>query len=165
MKRGLRPLNSLRQRAAIALVSAALSLSSVATARAQGVPSTVKYGKWALVAGSALMNYFAARAHNRAEDAFGELELRCEPAGHAACAQDGEGRYLDPVSESLFQTSLSQDRSARRWLIGGETALVGAAALFVYELTRPKGRPPNIPFEPEVSRYRGSTRIGVGVRF
>lgn len=131
--------------------------------RAQG--PGVKYGKWALVAGSALMNYFAARSHNRAEEAFNELEIRCAPEGHAACAQDGRGRYLDPVSETLYQTSVAQDRSVRRWLIGGESALLGAAALFVYELTRPKGRAPNIPFEPEVSRYRGSTRIGVGVRF
>ena len=37
----------------------------------------VKYGKWLLVAGSIGMNYYAVRAHNRAEDNFDALEKRC----------------------------------------------------------------------------------------
>ena len=35
------------------------------------------------------------------------------------------------VPKSLYQSSLHYDRQARRWLFAGETALVGAAALFV----------------------------------
>ncbi len=124
----------------------------------------VKYGKWLLVAGSIGMNYFAVRSHNRAEDAFDVLEAQCL-ANNARCAVGGQGQYTDPEIESLYQTSLSYDRRARGWLIGGETALAGAAALFIWELTRPKDRPDNIPFEPEVRSMRGGTGLGLRVRF
>jgi hypothetical protein len=49
--------------------------------------------------------------------------------------------------------------------LGGEGALAGAAVLFVWELTRPKERPDNIPFEPEVRSLRGGTGVGLRVGF
>ena len=122
----------------------------------------VKYGKWVLVAGSLGMNYLALRAHDRAEDAFDDLESACFQ-DRSRCALGLQGRYLDPTIEGLYQNSLHNDRIARGWLVGGETALAGAAVLFVWELTRPKGRPENIPFEPEVRSLRGAT--GLGLRF
>jgi hypothetical protein len=131
---------------------------------AQALSPLVKYGKWLLVAGSAGMNYLAIRAHNRAEDAFDELESRCLET-RTRCALGPEGNYLDAEIEGFYQTSLRYDRIARGWLIGGETALAGAAALFVWELTRPKGRPDNIPFEPEVRSLRGATGLGLRVAF
>jgi hypothetical protein len=132
------------------------------TAEAQG--PVVKYGKWLLVAGSIGMNYLAVRSHNRAEDAFDALEARCL-ANHARCTIGAQGQYTDPEIEGLYQSSLRQDRVARGWLIGGETALAGAAALFIWELTRPKGRPGNIPFEPEVRSMRGGTGVGLRMAF
>jgi hypothetical protein len=138
-----------------------LLLLAGGTAQAQG--PVVKYGKWLLVAGSIGMNYFAVRAHNRAEDAFDALEARCL-ANHARCTLGARG-YTDPEIEGLYQTSIRQDRVARGWLIGGETALAGAAALFIWELTRPKGRPRNIPFEPEVRSMRGGTGVGLRLAF
>jgi hypothetical protein len=143
---------------AVALLTIFLS----GRAEAQGLSPLVKYGKWIMVAGSAGMNYFAIRAHNRAEDAFDELESRCL-ATNSRCILGPSGSYLDPEIEGFYQSSLRYDRIARGWLIGGETALAGAAVLFVWELTRPKGRPDNIPFEPEVRSLRGST--GLGLRF
>jgi hypothetical protein len=143
---------------AVALLTIFLS----GRAEAQGLSPLVKYGKWIMVAGSAGMNYFAIRAHNRAEDAFNELESRCL-ATNSRCILGPSGSYLDPEIEGFYQSSLRYDRIARGWLIGGETALAGAAVLFVWELTRPKGRPDNIPFEPEVRSLRGST--GLGLRF
>jgi hypothetical protein len=131
---------------------------------AQGVSPLVKYGKWVLLAGAAGMNYFAIRAHNRAEDAFDDLELRCGQT-RSRCDLDAEGRYLDPEIEGFYQSSLRYDRIARGWLIGGESALAGAAVLFVWELTRPKGRPDNIPFEPEVRRMPFGTGLGLRVAF
>lgn len=131
-------------------------------AQAQG--PVVRYGKWLLVAGSGVMNYLAIRAHNRAEDAFDALESRCFQAP-TRCDLGPGGSYLDPEIEDLYQTSLRDDRTARGWLIGGETALAGAAALFVWELTRPKGRPDNIPFEPELRNLRGATGVGLRVGF
>lgn len=131
---------------------------------AQGISPFVKYGKWALVAGSAGMNYLAIRAHNRAEDVFDQLEAQCASA-RARCAVGPDGSYLDPEIENLYQQTLRHDRAARGWLIGGEGALAGAAVLFVWELTRPKGRPDNIPFEPEVRSMRGGTGLGLRVAF
>jgi hypothetical protein len=132
------------------------------TAEAQG--PVVKYGKWLLVAGSIGMNYLAVQSHNRADDAFNALEARCL-ANHDRCALGAQGQYTDPEIEGLYQTTLRQDRVARGWLIGGETALAGAAALFIWELTRPKGRPRNIPFEPEVRSMRAGTGVGFRMAF
>ena len=146
----------------IALTLFLLLLTLGGTAEAQG--PVVKYGKWLLVAGSIGMNYFAVRSHNRAEDAFDALEAQCL-ANHARCTVGAQGQYTDPEIEELYQRSLSYDRRARGWLIGGETALAGAAALFIWELTRPKDRPDNIPFEPEVRSMRGGTGLGLRVRF
>jgi hypothetical protein len=132
--------------------------------RAEAQGPLVKYGKWALVAGSIGMNYLALRAHNRADDAFHELESRCL-ATHDLCLTGPLGAYLDPEIEGLYQTSLHNDRVARSWLVGGESALAGAAVLFIWELTKPKGRPDNIPFEPEVRSMRGGTGLGLRVAF
>jgi len=139
-----------------------LLLLSGGTAEAQG--PVVKYGKWLLVAGSIGMNYLALQSHNRADDAFNALEARCL-ANHDRCILGAGGQYTDAETESLYQTSLRQDRVARGWLVGGETALAGAAALFIWELTRPKGRPRNIPFEPEVRSMRGGTGVGLRMAF
>lgn len=133
-------------------------------AEAQGLSPAVKYGKWILLAGSIGMNYLAFQAHDQADKAFDDLETRCLQT-HARCAVGTEGAYTDPEIESLFQTSLRYDRRARRWLIGGETALAGAAALFVWELARPKRRPGNIPFEPEVRSLRQATGLGLRMAF
>ena len=132
-------------------------------AQAQGVKPIVKYGKWVLVAGAAAMNYLALQAHNDAEDSFNALEAHCLDS-QQRCALGPDGSYLDPTSEDFYQASLHYDRVARGWLIGGEIALAGAAALFVWELTQPKGRPGNIPFEPEIRSIRGGG-TGVGLRF
>jgi hypothetical protein len=144
--------------------AALLGLLLLTASRAEAQGPLVKYGKWALVAGSIGMNYLALRAHNRAEDAFDALEARCRDAT-SRCNTGPGGSYLDPETELLYQTSLHYDRVARGWLIGGETALAGAAVLFVWELTKPKGRPDNIPFEPEVQNLRGATGLGMRVAF
>ena len=105
-----------------------------------------------------------ARAHDRADDRFDALEARCLD-NHALCRLDSEGSYTDPTSETLFQESRRYDRQARRWLFGGETALLGAAAMFVWELTRRTQKPDNIPFEPEVRELNRATGVGVKVNW
>jgi hypothetical protein len=135
-----------------------------ATGRAQeashNTSPLIKYGKWVLAAGAAGMNYLAARAHDRADDRFGLLEDRCLD-DHRLCDLDGSGHYLNGESERMYQESLRYDRQARRWLFGGETALVASAALFVWELTRHTSKPDNIPFEPEVRSLRQATGVGI----
>jgi hypothetical protein len=139
-------------------------LLAAAPARAQDVHPLVKYGKWALAAGALGMNYLAARAHDHADEQFNALESRCL-ADHAMCNLDGSGHYADASSEALFQQSVRYDRQARHWLFGGESALLGAAAMFVWELTRRTQKPDNIPFEPEVRSLRRATGVGVRIGF
>jgi hypothetical protein len=143
---------------------AALSLVG-SRADAQGLGPVVKYGKWVLLAGAVAMNYQAVREHDQADDAYDVLEAECT-ADNSRCALGSDGTYADPAMEDLYQTTLSHDQQARRWLIGGEAALVGSAVLFIWELTRPKDRPDNIPFEPEVRSMRaGGTGLGLRVAF
>jgi len=133
-------------------------------AEAQGLRPVMKYGKWVLAAGAITMNVLAAKAHDRGDEVFDQLERRCLD-NRALCNLDDSGRYLNPESESLYQASLRYDRRARRWLIGGETALLGAAAMLIWELTGKSNRPNNIPFEPEVKSLRSATGVGVRLRW
>ena len=140
----------------------ALLFFTAPAAQAQRTTPLVKYGKWFLAAGAVGMNLLAAGAHDDAEAAFDQIEDACF-VDRIRCLVDIEGRYADPQIEDLYQTSLHEDRVARRWLILGETALVGAAAMFVWELTRRSHEPENIPFEPEVRSLRNATGVGVRV--
>lgn len=141
-----------------------LTLATAIPAAAQESGPLMRYGKWLLAAGAVGMNLAAARAHDRAEDVFDTLEEQCV-ASPSRCTLGPDGSYLDGRIEDLYQTSLHYDRSARRWLIAGETALVGAAALFVWEMTRKIHKPDNIPFEPEVRTLRSATGVGLRLSF
>jgi hypothetical protein len=92
---------------------------------------------------------------DRIEDACFEDSIRC--------ITGPSGAYADRQIEGLYQASLSYDRRARRWLIAGEAALLGAAALFVLEFTRKTHKPDNIPFEPEIRSLRDATGVGLRV--
>ena len=117
-----------------------------------------------LAAGSLGMNYLAAKDHDRADDIFDALEQRCF-LEHSLCDVGPNGRYFNPEIEGLYQQSLHYDRRARRLLFGGEAALLGSAAIFVWELTRHTSKPDNIPFEPEVRSLRQATGLGLRLRF
>ena len=145
-----------------ALVAATLLLTTPLVAQDTG--PLVRYGKWALAAGAIGMNLLAAQAHNRADDAFDQIEEACF-LDATLCLLGPDGGYADSRMEGLYQTSLHYDRSARRWLIAGETALLGAAAMFVWELTRKTHKPDNIPFEPEVRSLRHATGVGLRLQF
>ena len=147
-------------RRATLLALVALPLASAAPAQ-QPAP-LIRYGKWVLAAGAVGMNLLAAREHNRADDAFDTLRARCFD-DFTLCAVGPDGTYLNPSIESLYQWSLHYDRRARTWLIGGETALLGAGVMFVWELTRKTDKPDNIPFEPEIRSLRQATGVGVRI--
>jgi hypothetical protein len=139
-----------------------LALVLPASGASQEGSPLVKYGKWVLAAGAITMNLLAAQAHNRADRAFDTIEDACF-VDSTRCILGEDGTYADPAMEELYQTSLDYDSEARRWLIAGETALVGATALFVLELTRKTHKPDNIPFEPEIRSLRQATGVGVRV--
>jgi hypothetical protein len=140
----------------------ALTIALTTPAAAQESGPLVRYGKWALAAGAIGMNLLAAQAHDRADEAFDGIKEACFPQT-SRCDLGPDGRYADRGIEELYQSSLHYDRSARRWLIAGETALVGAAALFVWEMTRKTHKPDNIPFEPEVRSLRQATGVGIRI--
>jgi hypothetical protein len=144
------------------LLALVFLLGLIAPAQAQGSRPLFKYGKWVLAAGAVGMNFLAAKNHDKADDAFNAIESRCldDPR---LCDLDAAGRYIDAGNEASYQESLRYDRRARRWLFGGEAALVGSAAIFVWELTRHTSKPDNIPFEPEIRTLRRAT--GIGLRF
>ncbi len=146
---------------ALTTALALLCLSNtVATAQQSG--PLIRYGKWALAAGAIGMNLLAAKAHNRADEAFDAVENACF-LDSTRCILGPDGDYADRQIEGFYQTSLHYDRSARRWLIAGESALLGAAVLFVLEMTRKTHKPDNIPFEPEVRSLRHATGVGIRV--
>ncbi|HEY8257973.1 MAG TPA: hypothetical protein VIG08_09980 [Gemmatimonadales bacterium] len=147
-----------------ALLAVFLIIGTASPAHAQGSRPIFKYGKFLLAAGSIGMNYLAAKTHDKADDNFHALERRClnDPR---QCDLDASGRYVDGISEMFYQESLRYDRRARRWLFGGEAALLGSAVIFVWELTRHTSKPDNIPFEPELRTLRQATGIGLRVEF
>jgi len=145
------------------LILAGLALP--APAAAQGSPFWVKYGKWGLLATAVGLNLLGADAHRDANRTFDQLENRCSDTPRF-CALNGNSGYVDAESERLFQETLDHDRSARRWLIAGESALLGAAAMFVWEFTRPSGVPDdNIPFAPRVQGLQDGVGVGFELRF
>lgn len=150
--------------ATIALPPATALAQAPDTTIYRSSPALVKYGKWILLAGALGMGYQASQSHKEADRAFDRLEDYCFEL-ESRCARAPSGRYLDPVSESYYQRSLSHDRKSRGWLIGGEVALLGAAGMFIWELSRPKRPNPNIPFEPTVNFRGPTTDVGVRLSF
>lgn len=127
-------------------------------------PFLVRYGKWAALGAAIGFGALSRDAHHGADAAFDRLQNYCldDPD---RCDTGAGGKYLDPVSERFYQQSVSRDRTARGWLFATEGAVLGAAALFVWELAIPRGPPKNIPFEPQVGVVDGKTRLGVRVAF
>lgn len=131
-----------------------------AGAAAQQAPWTVRYGKFVALALAGVGVWHAQDHHDQADDAYDDLEELCR-AQPASCQVEG-GDYVDPVAEDLYQTALREDDRARAWLVAAEVSLIGAALLFVYEITRPSGPDrDDIPFEPLVEPQAGK----VGARF
>jgi hypothetical protein len=126
-------------------------------------PFLVRYGKWAALGAAIGFGALSRDAHQSADAAFSRLEDYCF-ADLQRCKTNKRGEYLDPVSEHYYQQSVSRDQTARSWLFAAEGAVLGAAALFVWELAIPRGPPKNIPFEPKVGVVEGKTQVGVRVR-
>jgi hypothetical protein len=139
-----------------------LGLTVAQVAQAQQSPPLIRYGKWVLAAGAVGLTLLASREHERADDAFDELRSFCFDSFNR-CAVGPTGGYLNPASERLYQLSLHYDRRARTRLFSGEAALVAAAGMFVWELTRRTDKPDNIPFEPEVRSLERATGVGVRI--
>lgn len=152
-------------------VTAPLHLSAQETLRPSdhatirpGVPAAVKVGKWATLAGSALLGIAAYNAHQDAESSYDALLARCRTVDFS-CLLDENNTYLDPVSERLYDDSQRADRRAAKYLIGSEVLFVATAAGFIWELTHREERPDNIPFVPRISQTRSETRVSWSLSF
>jgi hypothetical protein len=145
-----------------------LALAFATPAAAQGPlrasPPVVKYGKWIAFGGAVAFGLLAQSEHHTADAAFQDLTDYCLD-DFTRCDLGPNGHYLDPASERFYQTSLSHDRRAERWLLGGETLFLGATAGLLWELTRPRGLPANIPLQPVVERRPGGTLVGARFTF
>jgi hypothetical protein len=125
----------------------------------------IKYGKWGLLAVTLGFNLAASEANEQANGTFDELTRRCF-SDPQLCTVDDGGNYSDPISEDLYQETLRLDTASRRFLVAGQVALIGAAAMFIYEFTRPEGEPDdNVPFAPLVQEMRDGVGVGFEVRF
>jgi hypothetical protein len=141
-------------------LAAILALVPAGPVAAQQAPWTVRYGKFAALALAGFGVWHAQDHHEKADDAYNALDERCRQQPSACII--GPGGYADPESERLYQSALREDDKARAWLVGAEVSLVGAVALFLYEITRPDGpERDDIPFEPLVDPRAGQ----VGARF
>ena len=128
------------------------------------VPRVVHIGKWVALAGAATLGALAHDRSTAADASYDELRRRCfnDPV---TCFTGPDGRYLDPVSEGLYQDANRLDHQATRLLIGAEVTFAAAAVGFIWELTKPRGPTGNIPFEPSVEATPRATRLGLVVRF
>ena len=117
--------------------------------------TAVRIAKWALLGAAIGFGSYALVESGRADDSYAELRRLCqlEPDG---CTLTG-GQYADPGAERLYDRALSADRRARVGIIGGQVALLGSAAFFVYDLRNGRG-PDDIPYPPS------RARMGLGLR-
>jgi hypothetical protein len=159
----LRTLALLTSLTLAALPVATLSLPAQTPIR-QGRPgwTPVRIAKWALLGVAGGFAGYALAHSTRAEDAYADLRGLCnrEPD---RCQLDG-GRYPDPEAERLYRTATRDDRQAQVGIFGGQVALLGSAALFIYDLRNGRG-PVNIPYPSSAyTAARRSPGYVVGLR-
>jgi hypothetical protein len=106
--------------------------------------TVVRVAKWAMLATAIGFGGYAIVHSTRADDRYTSLRRLCETRPEM-CAIDANGRYTDPTTEDLFARTREEDRRAQVGIIGGQVALFGSVALFVYDLRHARG-PGNIPY-------------------
>jgi len=133
----------------------------------QGRPgwTPVRVAKWVLLGVAGGFAAYALSHSTRAENAYTELRHVCDREPDR-CRLEG-GRYTDQGTEQLYRNATREDRRAQVGIFGGQVALLGSAALFIYDLRNGRG-PVNIPY-PSPSRAPGPATpaapgLGVGLR-
>lgn len=154
-----------RRGTALLLAAAMMAPGALAAQQPLRVsPPLIKYGKWIAFGASIVFGLEAQSEHHIADGAFQSLTNYCLD-DFTRCDLGPNGHYLDPVSEQFYQTSLAHDRHAEHWLLGGEVLFVGATAGLIWELTRPRGLPANIPLRPVVERTGAGMKLGASFTF
>jgi hypothetical protein len=158
--------------ALFALIAPALPLSRPAAAQ-EPAPRSVDarpwfvsvshYGKWVGLAGAAGLTAVAILRNEDADRVYDGLASLCR-AGGETCVLNEAGTYLNPQAEALYQETLRLDSEARKWMVGGQAALVVAGTMFVIDLVSGTKKPKNIPYAP-VEYFSDGRRVGLRVRF
>ena len=150
---------------ALALLVAApvprLTAQSAADSGRAQPPAIVHYGKWGAAALFAGLTSLGVLEHDRANSAFDRLTAFCLNVG--PCGIGPDGRYANPAAESRYQEVVRGDRAARAFLLSGQVALAGTAALFILDLMKEHGTP-NIPFSGLLLEPGRQTRLGWRLR-
>ena len=147
-----------------------------AQARSPGVPASpsawtqglIHYGKWTTGAMALALTVQGAREHSRSAREWKRLLGLCR-ADNAACTLGADGRYVSATAEQYYQTSITFDRHAHGWLLGGQLSLLVTAALFVADLHHHTNGPDNIPFHHplnvSVDPASNEARVGLRIAF
>jgi hypothetical protein len=127
--------------------------------------ATVHYGKWALAAGAIGFTILGQREHNRSQRLWTQLLDICRK-NNQDCALDDSGRYVNDQAELLYEESIYYDHRARHRLVAGQLSLLGAAALFIADLSSRGEKPNNIPLHGlAVAPSRDGVRVGMRIAF
>jgi hypothetical protein len=145
------------------LTLATLPLSAQTPVR-QGRPgwTPVRVAKWSLLALAGGLAGYALAHSTRAENSYSDLRRLCEREPDR-CRLEG-GRYADAAAERFYESATDEDRRAQVGIFGGQVALLGSAALFIYDLRNGRG-PDNIPYPASAQAATPGPRgFGVGLR-
>jgi hypothetical protein len=123
--------------------------------------SASHYGKWVTLAAGGGMLAEGAFRHRDADRAYQTVVDRCQ-ATPPVCNKAASGEYQNAEMEGLYQQSVSLDRRARTWLVGGEVSLLAAGTMFLVDLIYRDNGPRNIPFTP-FTVYTQTDRIGLSL--
>jgi len=125
-------------------------------------------GKWIFGAGAVALIVLGAHEHDRAQDVWNTLVARCRE-DNERCEVRADGVYQDPVAEDLYQEALYYDRRAHRRIAGGQVSLVAAGALLIVDMSVRRGKPKDVPFDPDRAYVApaadGGVLLGWRVRF
>jgi len=125
----------------------------------------VHYGKWLLAAGAVGFTILGEHEHRRSQHFWTQLLRMCQ-ADNQSCALGDDGRYLNSQAEGLYERSVYYDHRARHRLIAGQLTLLGAAAMFIADLSGKVEKPGNIPFHGlRVAPVRDGVQLGMRVAF
>ena len=152
--------------AAAPLAAAAQSADSMQAAaeRAESrVSRVVSIGKWATLGVAAAGAAWGFSESARADDLYHDLERACQEDPERCASRRPDGGYTDATLEATYQDVLSVDRTTRRALFIGQTALLTSAVLFVLDLRHDPGRP-DIEYEPDRIRIAPGARGGLELR-
>jgi len=127
--------------------------------------SVASWGKFATLGIAAGFFVLAAGEHSAAEDSYASLLARCQ-GDPSLCIVAGNGGYLNPASEALYQQTLEGDASARQWLLVSQVALGASALLWIVDIMKGSDEPDNIPYVPlRVAVGPREARVGLSFRF